>query len=110
MNGPLKLIAWVAFAAAGLGVMVALTEGAWFLVGPAVSAAISGVVFLAMAEVLELLTAIRDQTRPSGSKPLVADSMGDPPAHPPRSLEEVEAGIARLKATRAADPGSPTRP
>ncbi|MFV0303558.1 MAG: hypothetical protein ACK5IP_22275 [Paracoccus sp. (in: a-proteobacteria)] len=91
----ITVIAWLNFLAAGAFVMMALSDEP-AMMSPAVIAAISGCIFLAIDRALTLLREIRDRL----PAPEIATEMPQPrrqPDEPVRNLEEIEADLARMR-------------
>ncbi|MFC3569199.1 hypothetical protein [Paracoccus simplex] len=90
----ITIIAWINFIAAGILALMAFS-GNLFLLSPAVAAAISGFLFLAIDKALTLLAEIRDRLPAS---PVPEQQLPLPPeGTPTRSFAEIEADLARMK-------------
>lgn len=94
----MQSLAWIAFicwALAAVAVAVAIgTESPFFII-PAVSLAISGVLFAAFERIIALLTEIRDAL---AGPELVSEPASPTTPAEERSIEEVTADLNRLKA------------
>lgn len=89
------IIAWVNFAIAGV-LAFAATNRAPGLLSPAIMAAVSGCLFLAIDKALTLLAEIRDRLPAPEVKPAAAPSQL-PEGTLTRSLSEIEADLERMK-------------
>ena len=100
----MKLVRWVAwgcFACAAVMVMMAVNEEVWEFIAVAVAAVISGILMLALDRIIELLAQISAAVAPAKMIEVVPEIAA---ASPTRSLSELEADVARLRATHAATP------
>ncbi len=94
----INLIAWINFIAAGILALATFAGNIAFL-SPAVAAAISGCLFLAIDRALILLAEIRDRLpEPSARQPEQPSKL--PEGTPTRSLAEIEADLERMKSRK----------
>lgn len=94
----LKSIAWGAFALSGLAILLAFGLDDPVFIGMAVSLAVSGVFFLALDRMIELLTEIRDRlparaavAAPEAEPAVVAGRV------PTQTVSELRAELDRLR-------------
>lgn len=101
----MKLVRWVAwgcFACAAVMVLAALNEKLWqFYAVVAITAVILGILMLALDRIIELLAQISAAVSPARTIEAVPDIAV---TNPTRSLTELDADVARLRATHAATP------
>ncbi len=97
---PLKLLSAAAGALAGVLLVMSFGLEAWQLLPSGAAAVVCSVLFYAGSQIIELLSQIRDRlpVPPEVAKSPV-DAASDPA--PRRSLSELEADLARLKAKNA---------
>lgn len=91
----ISAIAWINFAAAVILGLMAL-GGNIFMISPAIAAAISGCLFLAIDRALTLLTEIRDRLPEPERKDEPAPSRL-PGGTPTRTISEIEADLAKVR-------------
>lgn len=98
----LIIIAYACFGLAGLFVILAIAGEEFALVGVSISAAVMGVLLLALDKIISTLVEIRDAV--VGSEIEATEMMvqsasvaGTEAAKPTRSIQEISAGLERLK-------------
>jgi hypothetical protein len=93
----LKYCSWAAYALGGFLFAAALATEAFFLLAPAIAAAISGVLFAALERIIALLSDIRDSLQPplQAANLLAAIDLESTTA----TVEPTSASIAKLTAS-----------
>lgn len=91
----IRIIAWINFIAAGVLMIASLNRNP-FLLSPAIVAAISGCLFLAIDKALTLLTEIRDRL-PQTTAPATERPTRPIDGAPIRSIADIEADLIKMK-------------
>lgn len=94
----LRFCAWGAFALAAFVGAVGLANEAVMMITAAISAAVSGVLFLALDRIIELLDAIRSAVSGPNEEAVASETTQMQPTPPTRSIGELSSDIEKMKA------------
>lgn len=96
---PIAMLAWASFIGAAIFAFSFLNTGVFVYISAAISCCVAGVLFLAIQQIIDLLTDIRDTLY--GNIPAVADPTVTHPdaiAEPTGNLSDLQSKIDKLKA------------
>jgi predicted ABC-type ATPase len=93
----LRAIAYISFGLAAVLCLYGANGGGLTIVSSAVTAAVAGVIFLAIDRIIVLLTEIRDSLVAKPAKQVAIDDAPQSVAEPSRTAAEIDADLARMR-------------